>query len=313
MKRVLLLLAVAACSAASEDVCRAPLTKDMDLLGAHLTMRVPSQVRIEQRQRSIMAAPESQQEETGAVIGSSGSEMIFVVQELFATPPGDFEGAVRKDLGNDPVKVQRAELQQPLKGFAFFPAAPQAQANLLWGAYIAHPDGTVQRIAFYGDRPQAQLPEECPSQARRMAATLRPGSRRLSLTGGRAKFGNRFGLQLPPGYVTSEQRGPDFIVYKVKKIAALGTKPATLGLYVGNFPSYHETSGKVIPVILFGKSSQWHEARTPGAMNADALVVLSDTVQGNSHLREYAHVFIRAQEAKELEELEKAAATLTMP
>lgn len=81
MKRVLVLLAVAACSAASEDVCRAPLTKDMDLLGAHLTMRVPSQVRIEQRQRSIMAAPESQQEETRAVIGSSGSEMIFVVQE----------------------------------------------------------------------------------------------------------------------------------------------------------------------------------------------------------------------------------------
>jgi hypothetical protein len=320
MRRLLVLLPYAVSILATadrgtaQDACSLPLAKAIEVLDSRLSMRVPAQATIQPHQGSIMAAPESSQEETRIVIESGASRMVVMVWELFATTGPDFEKAVRADLSHDPITVERFAFQPPLRGYAFFPSSPQAAANLIWGAYLAQADGTVERIAFYRDRPGAQLRAKCTAKAKEMASSLAPGRRNLQLNGGDSRLGavsrgmDLF-VTLPAGYVTTIKNGIDFTVYKAIKIRSLGVPGAVLAIYIGGHPSFVPKAQKSGSATLFGKKTDWYDS-PPGSeiVGTDALVPLP--FESGEQL--YAHVFAACSTATELPELKKIAGTVSL-
>jgi hypothetical protein len=304
---VMSLLVITATAAGVEQppyVCALPLGKSLDLLDGRLTLRVPAPAKVQQRQKSFMAAPESLQEETRVVIESGDSHLSFTVWELFATAPADLEKAVRQELQRDPLTIQSRSVPSGLRLVEFFPNAPQANANLIWGAYVANSDGTLQRIAFYGDGPQAKLPPSCLSTVKAMAESLALGKRALNLKGGATTVGGQLTVNLPPSYTTSIQNGIDFTVYKLKKVVPLGNPSGSIGLYLGGHPSFNgqgQTGGKA---TLLGKPAEWLDQSN--ANYSQALIKLDP----ESH--QYAHVFIKANSASELKELKQVAGSFAL-
>ena len=238
------------------------------------------------------------------VIESGDSRLSFTVWEPFVTAPADLEKAVRQELQRDPLTIQSRAVPSGLRLVEFFPNAPQANANLIWGAYVANSDGTVQTIAFYGDGPQAKLPPSCLSKAKAMAESLALGKRALNLKGGATTVGGQLTVSLPPSYGTSIQNGVDFTVYKIKKVVPLGNPGGSIGLYLGGHPSFNgqgQTGGKA---TLLGKPAEWLDQSH--ANYSEALIILDP----KGH--QYAHVFITANSASELKELKRVAGSFAL-
>src|SRR5262249_9639410 len=149
-------------------------------------------------------------------------------------------------------------------------------------------DGTVERIAFYGDGPQAQLPADCLRNVTAMVNSLAPGKRSLGTKGGIVEIAGGVSVNLPPLYSTSVQNGVDFTVYKVKKVAPLGSSPGMVGLYLGGHPSFSAQGQIGGKVTLLGKATEWHDSNSRDRFLSEALIVLDP----KGH--DYAHVFINA-------------------
>jgi len=304
---VMSLLVITATAAGAEQppyACALPLGKSMDLLDGRLTLRVPTPAKVQQRQVSFMAAPESLQEETQVVIESGDSHLSFTAWELFVTAPADLEKAVRQELQRDPLTIQSRSLPSGLRLIEFFPNAPQANANLIWGAYVANSDGTLQSIAFYGDGPQAKLPPSCLSTVKGMAESLALGKRALNLKGGAITVGGQLTVNLPPSYGTSIQNGMDFTVYKLKKVVPLGNSGGSVGLYLGGHPSFDGQGQPGGKATLLGKPAEWLDQSN--ANYSEALIKLDP--EG----RQYAHVFITANSDSELKELKRVAGSIAL-
>jgi len=284
--------------------CALPLSKSIDLLDGRLTLRVPAPAKIQQRQASFMAAPESLQEETDVVIESGDSHLSITAWELFATAPADVEKPVRQELQREPLTIQSRSLRSGLRLIEFFPNAPQQNANLIWGAYLLNADGTVQRIAFYGDGPQAKLPASCLSTVKAMAEGLSTGARALNLKGGTTTVGGQLTVSLPPSYGTSVQDGIDFKVYKVKKFVPLGASGGSIGLYLGDHPSFNGQGQRGGKATLLGKPAEWLDY--PNGSGSQTLIPLD---AAGHH---YAHIFISANSAAELQELKRVAASFAV-
>src|SRR5512136_940564 len=65
--------------------------RPIQLLGGRLTVRMPAAARVEPRQRSIMSAAESGEEETRVVLDAGPERLVLLASELFARFEGDLE------------------------------------------------------------------------------------------------------------------------------------------------------------------------------------------------------------------------------
>jgi hypothetical protein len=90
-----------------------------------------------------------------------------------------------------------------------------------------------------------------------------PGARALDITAGvrelsvYSKTKSVF-VTVPPGYVVSAQRGPDFIVHHVHKVMAFGDAEASLGVYLGDHPTANDQGFLEQGMgTLFGKRVPW--------------------------------------------------------
>jgi hypothetical protein len=103
--------------------------------------------------------------------------------------------------------------------------------------------------------------------ARGIAATLQAGGRPLRLEAGDRRLASVGGgallVRIPSGVVATVQRGPDFMVNRLRQLAPLGTPAASLGIYVGAHPSYqYRQQGRSKPTesvaaTVFGRSLEW--------------------------------------------------------
>lgn len=308
-----------------------------DLLAGRLRLKLPKGAKLEARGHSIMAAPESAQHETRVVIDAVGGanpgtgsafkreRLVVMSYELFATAGPDLLAAVRKDLGDEQPQpaVETMGLVSPeLRAVAVTPATldKTREAIPVLGVYVAQADGTVQYVAFYINPPAAEDVAGATDLARRIAATLGPGPRRLALTAGSRSLTDGLKLQVPAGYAITRQDGPDFSVHHVRKLVQLGQTAPRLGVYVGGHPSFQyrqverDTTRppdvKRVPGKLLGRDIEWHRwtrgDKPPLLVTQEAILPLSE---GDRWL--VAHVFFSAEQDADLVELEKIAASLT--
>ncbi|WP_437529620.1 hypothetical protein WME79_48105 [Sorangium sp. So ce726] len=316
------------------------------LLSGRLAVRLPEGARIEARARSVMAAAEPDEEETRVVLDAGDERFVLMAHELFALGGKDPEGGVRAAMAADfPGGSATAEplrlADEQLKAWAVFPGSANrgSVAIPVLGMYVLHPDGFVQRLAFYVNPPAAKdaagcsalaagaadLPEargelpRCTAFARAIAATLSAGARRIDAGGGERSIKGQgsedsFLVKVPAGASTTVQRGPDFTVHRVRLPVELGASQSAIGIYVGGHPSfqYNQNEAKVSPTPrpgkVFGKAMSWQVwPMSPTRVMAEAMLP-HPKIKGLM-----VHLFAGAADDKALAPLLDVAASLRVP
>ena len=299
-----------------------PAVTPVDLLAGRLRVRVPAGARNEARGHSIMAAPESAQQETRLVLDAGRERLVMMTYELFATAGNDLAAAVRRDLADGPAPQAVEALALPgLRAVTVVPAVLdlKREAILILGVYVALPDATVQSLAFFVNPSGAADLPGATALARRIAATLTAGPARLASLAGPRLLSDGLSLTVPAGYIATNQEGPDFVVHHLRKLSPLGQPAARLGLYVGGHPSYQHrqvdeppAALKQTPGKLLGRDIEWHSwtrGRDPvQARTMEAILPLSGSGVDPGLL---LHVFLTAATDAELADLRQIAESLT--
>lgn len=296
--------------------------KETELLDGRLTMRLPGKARLEPRQVSIMAAPESSQDETRVVIDAGEARMVVMVYEMYALGGATFDRNVRAMLGEGEgdYNVTQLELSHSgLFGIATIPTKHDltSEAVLVMGLYLANVDNTVQFLGFYVNPTAAKDPGGALELAKNMATTIRPGRRRLEKDGGRVQLRELHDkileIELPENYVASAQRGPDFSVHSIRKLVQLGAAAPTLGVYVGQHPSYHHVHERAefdtVELALLGKTREWHRWKTQYGEQTTTMLEAMARLPGGEQAP-LTHVFLSADDDTTLAELQRIANSL---
>jgi hypothetical protein len=191
--------------------------KPLSLLEDRLLVRVPATGKAEPREHGIMAAPPSPEEETRIVIDAGQARMVLMAYEVFALAGDDLEKAVRADVAESwgeeaaAVKVEKVGVALPLTAIAIVPPIGDGtdEANLLLGLYIRNGDGMVQSVVFYVNPSGARDAAGALTLARKIAATVTTGKRKLNRDAGPRSFrgigGGGLTVTVPEGFVTSVQ------------------------------------------------------------------------------------------------------------
>jgi hypothetical protein len=122
---------------------------------------------------------------------------------------------------------------------------------------------------------------------------------------------DRLVITAPEGFVASVQQGPDFSVYRLRKLLPLGQPPSSCGIYLGSNPAYQyrqtETPpDKVTPLKgeLFGKGVEWQTWSAANRTTSETIVPYP-TGDGMA-----VHVFCSAGSPAEVTALRAMAETL---
>lgn len=318
---------VVGASAHADSLARLALSETATpLLGGHVAAQFPATATQEARGHSIMAAANPVEEETRIVINDGDKRVVVMTYELFATVDKSFEKAVRKEVkqffsSGAAYTVAPKKIGDFARAFVMKPDKLDGTqgANLVLGAYLAHPDGTAQFVAFYAN-PEAALTDAagCTKLAGQILATYRSGGAQLSLTGGAQTlfaWQHELHIDVPAGWVVTTTMGPDFVVHRGRQLTPFGAPSASLGLYLGGHPNAQydqlgeqtrptQTSGK-----LAGAAVVWHSwTDTTGLMRKEALA--TKVAPGDQALA--LHVFMAGPAAADIAMMDAIAATLRL-
>ena len=328
---VFLILVPPAHAEAADSLGQLTVRTTIDALAGRLKISVPTGARIKAVQHGIMAAPESDHEQTRVFIDAGDERMVLMVYELFARAIPDLEGAARKETSRFPVKVdlQKWSLSAPMQAIAYFPVVPtkDQEANLVMGLFVVGSDGSVQELIWYVNPAAATQFTAALNLAKSIAKTVAPGTRALDSTSGERELSvysktKGIFISVPQGYAVTAQNGADFIVHHIHKVTPFGDASASLGVYLGDHPSANrEGFLEQGMVSLLGKKVSWYQKVTTEdgskMIDADALVPLGPSMfgyvlPGMSDGPSYADVFLTASDASTIEELKSIAASLRL-
>lgn len=337
MKRLLystvLFLAYSELAQAQDSLAQLRIsTAKTEVLAGRLILAVPDQAKSRAIQHGIMAAPESDSDQTRIMIDAGEQRMVLMVYELFAhADVDDLQGPAQNVTRHFPMKVsfRKWSLAPPLRATAYFPVSPtkNEEANLVMGVFVASPDGSVRNFMWYVNPQAASQSDAALRLAESMAETVAPGTKTLDTTGGERELSTYSKtksvlVSIPRGYALTTQHGPDFIVHHINKIVSFGDENATIGVYLGDHPSNNRDGfveqGKT---TLFGKRVSWYEKRH----NVDGTEMIVDdatvplgwslfgrAVPGTSDGPSYADVFLTAAKTSSIQELKSIASTLRL-
>jgi len=284
-----------------------------DLLGGRLRIRMPKNAKVEMRGHSIMAAPEALTEETRVMLDAGKERLVLMAWEMFALAGDDLAKAVLADIARsgEEAKGSRVEplvVPKPLADAVLvFPAGhdPKREAVLLLSAYVESADGTVQLLAFYVNPAGAKDMAGCTALAKKLAGTLTAGEKKLNLAAGPRRFpgaGDKdfLVLEVPAGFVASTQTGPDFSVYRLRKVVVMGQPGSAVGIYLGGHPSYqhNQSGGGAKPALSKGKllkqEVEWHNWSRGKLTTSEAILPMP----GSGGL--FLHTFLTAVKPADL-------------
>jgi len=294
-----------------------------DLLGDRLRIRMPKNAKVEARGRSIMAALEAATEETRVVLNAGKERLVLMAWEMFALAGGDLAKAVRADIATwgdqaKGVQVEPLVVPKPLADARLvLPAGHDSkrEAVLLQSAYVESADGTVQMLAFYVNPAGAKDLAGCTALAKKLMGTLTAGDKKLDLAAGPRRFpvaGDKdfLVLEVPAGFVASTQTGPDFSVYRLRRVVVMGKPGSSVGIYLGGHPSYqhNQSGGGAKPALskgkLLGREIEWHNWSRGALTTSEAILPLP----GSSGL--FLHAFLTAVKAADLAALQTVIESL---
>jgi hypothetical protein len=253
------------------------------LLDDRLRISMPEGAKIKQRQRDIMSAEESIEEETRVVFEKGQKKLVLMVYETFQTAGGDFETEIKKMERRMTAEGQSAQTVLLIRtdDFRVFqttvtPIDTNREAIVICSAWVVNKDHTVQVLHAYANPEAAKDLDDVKDLYDRVLKTIRPGNKRLNAqaktqeldVGSKAR---QLALDLPDGYIATVQRGPDFLVHEVHQIVPFGSPSPSLGIYVGGHPSYHHkqydksnTEVEEIEGELIGKKVKWFQISEEG-------------------------------------------------
>jgi hypothetical protein len=187
------------------------------------------------------------------------------------------------------------------------------------GLYVMRTDRTVQHLLFWVNPAAARELEAWESLARKIAASVSEGETSLASEAPRELRFAGLAVTAPDGYVATNDRGPDFSVYHLRKMTEFGEPPCSLNVYVGGYPKALPTGPlvKTSDAVLFGASAQWREiVRTfPAGYTENSEPVIS--TEAIFLLRRdppplYAHIFLESGNSAQTDELKQIAASLRL-
>ena len=286
MRATLLALAAvlfARTAAAAPDAPAAlKLTQKVQLLGGRLEAALPAAMKLEPRSHGIMAADAAGEDETRAVLDLGKARFVMMTYELFALTGTDFKTAIaaEKKAQGEPtntLKLEPLAVARPLTAIADIPPATKgdADANLVYVAWIGNTDTTVQLIAFYINPDGARAAASWAQLARTIALSLKPASRALDTKAASHKLGaspDAVAIATPDGWTVTTQPGPDFTVYHLRKLTILGAPAVSCGIYLGGHASYQFSQSnidkakvKTSPAKLFHAAATWQTWTADGS------------------------------------------------
>jgi hypothetical protein len=289
------------------------------LLGGHLTVELPKGAVQRPRRESIMAAPSADTDETRIFLEEGGvdgrARFVLMVTELFLRGSGDLERDGRA-LAFQGDRVSRlAGARIPM--VALEPGAATVDPDrpiLVLAAIVGHPDGTLQQLEFLILPDMAAELETYARRARAIAETVAPGPRTLEARGGKVPLGETLTVELPAGYLVTKQEGPDFDLFRLRRLVTATEPTMMLGVYRGGHPSFQlnqaSRDGGPAPSAteaegpLFGQPARWITWQSrAGARFREAIVKRGEL--------DAVHVYAIGADEAALVELQRIAATLT--
>ena len=285
------------------------------LLGDRVTVHLPDGMVIAPRQASFMAAENASADETRGILDHGTARFVMMAHELYELGGHDLRAAVAADLARSGQRGTLEPLALPgsLVGCALTPASisTDQQANMVYAAWIADSDTAVQFIGFYTNPAGAADPHEAAGWSalgRAIVASLERGTRMLKIAAGERTLGSLV-VRTPAGWTVSEQRGPDFVVHRLRKLVPFGAPGIGCSVYVGYHPSLQCTQqgAKVTPTrspgTIFGAPIEWLTWSARGRWTTETLVKHPTTDQA-------VHVFCSSLNEPDLGELRQIASTL---
>lgn len=283
-------------------------TSSFELLAGRLTITAPSDAVSSVRAHNIMAAATGDDQETRLVIDREDSRIVVFVFENFTEPPTDlihtaarFEGerigdgvvsATRLPSGLDVVLGEPSGVVGPPGGV------------LVDDAWVCTPEGTLVFAAVFVTPNVDDAPTSCRAFARRILTSLAPGSRTLDLAARTVSLEEGLRIDLPARHVITRDAGPDFSVYRVRRVIPFRAPEEVLGIYIGSHPSF-DPEGTQSTARLLGQDVTFFTVEGSTTLRRDALVEMPNGAG-------VVHAFLEAPTSASLEALTRIAETMTV-
>lgn len=314
---------VAAVPAWGQNLCTATPTKLVTVMGGRLSMHVPAKAQIKPFAVGVMAAQPSSTEATRIVLDSGKKRMVIVTGETYRRAGKDFEQALGRGDGSNftiaPLKAAGVKL-----AFALTPKHPEAdpEAFMLLSVSAVNSDDTVVNVSFYINPPAMAESKACQALSLAIAKTITAGNKPLQDTAGERRMSGYLAGDLvttvPGGYVLSQQQGPDFVVYHLRKVHPYGVEAdSSLGIYLGWAPNQLPTAtGATLTKEngrLLGHNVTWYREREIGTdhLNQDETLLTLEP-GGKDQPPIQMHVFANSYDAKDIRELRSIADSLRL-
>jgi hypothetical protein len=282
--------------------------KPLELLNGRLMIRMPADAKLEARHENIMSAAESAEEESRIVLDAGEERLVVMAYELFNLAGKDFEKQVRRMVGTWAMYGATIEARKG-RGFLISPAKLDLDktAVLVLVVVMNHEDGLVQLVEFFVNPKAGADMSGCVKLSRTIAATIAPGGKVLDLEGGPREIG-AFMVVVPDGYAVTAQPGPDFAIYRLHKVVPLGEPSSQLGVYVGDYPSYHHEHEEVkftkLKGQLLGADVEWH------VWSAEKIVHHEVIAPYTSADGRMLHIFLSSSSTHDITEMHAIAESL---
>lgn len=297
----------------------APMADEpLSILDGRLSLRVPVHAAIEPRRDSVMAATPAAQAETRVVYRAGARKLVVMAYELFARESEtDFVPSLTAHLeswGLDEYDTGELELNG-MQTFQLGVREPDVERETVFlrAMFVRHSDGGIIAVYAFVDQEGATDLDAARGLINAVFTTVAEGRRQLDLAARQVTLGadeaERLTLELRDGMCVTSDVGPDFVVYRIRRIGRLSDQLGELGIYFGGAPNRHTFEGELSKVRtrLFGERLEW-ERYTVGTAISEQAYVAHPRAEDVT-----LHVWVTAPNEDEHKLLHAILVTLTVP
>jgi len=246
---------------------------------------------------SIMAAEPSREWNELAWIEAGDARMAIVASEPLRIVDGDLAETVS---GWIPPSMTVERASDDLVAAFASPPRQRGDDVPLARIYVRDLDGLVVVLDVITDPSNAER-GGCVELARAFASSAIAGARRVPLSARTVAF-EGLTLDVPAGFASTIDQGPDFSVLHVDAITRTDDAPlAALGLYAGDHPSFAPGETPSVTRELLGTQVPFFDTNEEGTHRREGIVATGPVAY---------HVFFRASDETLFEMLDAVAATL---
>ncbi len=279
---------------------------------------MPQGARIEARPFPIMSAPESEEHETCVLFDAGPERLVLMAHEALAFAGDAFEKDVRDWVARWKGRYRIEATQLPTNGLKTVSVIPvnspdhsrSDDATFVEGVFIESADRTIQSLDVYVNAAAEKDMEGCKTVARQILLSVAPGKKKLKLAAGERRLSGisedlEISIMVPKNMVATRQDGPDFLVHRLVVLGRLGADSGSIGIYVGNHPSF-DPGAKKGDGMIFGKKMEWHSFQQGEGLQALCELPIPDTIPL------FAHVWVYAPDDAQLVVLKQAAESMKL-